>query len=114
MKRPWMPFYVGDYLANTGHLSTEEHGVYLLLILHYWVTEGLPTEACDLAMVARLPLERWNLIERKIKPFFNPDWSHDRLNQEVDKSKKIIGQRSKAGRIRQSNIVHFDKHKEST
>lgn len=114
MKRPWMPLYVGDYLAHTGHLSTEEHGAYLLLILHYWVTEGLPAHADDLAMIARMPLDRWNSVQRKLKPFFNDDWTHERLNQEIDKSKKIIEKRTNAGRARHSNVVRLNKQKDNT
>lgn len=97
MKRPWMPLYVGDYLANTGHLSTEEHGAYFLLILHYWTTESLPNDARSLANLARLPLKKWNAMEAKIKPFFGMDWSHKRLDEEIEKTKKISAKRSEAG-----------------
>lgn len=39
MKRPWMPLYIGDFIADTAHLSAEETGAYILLIMHYWVHE---------------------------------------------------------------------------
>ena len=99
MKRPWMPLYVGDYLADTGHLTTEEHGAYFLLIMHYWVNESLPQESKSLAVLARLSLKKWKGIEGKIKPLFGPNWSHKRLDQELDKSKEISLKRSQSGRL---------------
>jgi uncharacterized protein YdaU (DUF1376 family) len=33
---PYMQFHIAEYLADTSHLTTEEHGAYLLLIFNYW------------------------------------------------------------------------------
>ncbi|WP_438379104.1 DUF1376 domain-containing protein, partial [Escherichia coli] len=50
---PYMQLYIADYLADTMHLSAEEHGAYLLLMFNYWQT-GKPIPKNRLAKIARL------------------------------------------------------------
>ena len=42
---PYMQFYVADYLADTTHLTAEEHGAYMLLLFSYWQLRRAPLEA---------------------------------------------------------------------
>jgi uncharacterized protein YdaU (DUF1376 family) len=48
----FMPIYVGDLLADTLHLSTEQFGAYMLLLLHQW-RKGHYSED-EAAQIARL------------------------------------------------------------
>ena len=68
----WMPLYIGDYMAATMHLSTLEHGVYLLLLMHYWQTGPLPEDDQSLAAIVKLELKAWKKLAPKIRKFFTP------------------------------------------
>jgi uncharacterized protein YdaU (DUF1376 family) len=67
----WMPFYIGDYLADTTGLSTEQHGAYLLLIFAYWTNRGpLPDDDDELAQITRLDKKTWIKHRPRLAKFF--------------------------------------------
>jgi len=97
MSRPWMSFYVRDYLADTVHLSTVEHGAYLMLIMHYWLHGGLPSEDAKLARIARLSLSEWTEIRQTVADFFDENWRHKRVEAELAAAEEKYQKRVKAG-----------------
>lgn len=98
MKRDlWMPLNVGDYLADTGHLSTTQHGAYLLLLMHYWRKRELPTDDKQLAAIAKLPLRIWLDMRETIQAFFFEGWRHKRVEAELQKRMEVSEKRAAAG-----------------
>lgn len=96
-KRAWMPLYVGDYLGDTGHLSTAQHGAYLLLMMHYWRQGGLPDDDKQLAAITKLPLRLWMDSKETLQAFFFDGWKHKRIEAELAKMQKVSERRSEAG-----------------
>ena len=97
MSRAWMPLYVADYLADTGHLTAAEHGAYLMLIMHYWMHGGLPREEAQLRRIARMSAREWAAARETLAGFFGPDWRHDRIETEIAKSDSKARSRSESG-----------------
>ena len=96
--RSWMPLYVADYLADTGHLSRDEHGAYLLLIMHYWRTESLPADDAQLARISKCTAAEWKRIKPTIKAFFDDGWKHRRVEDELKRARDKYEARANAGR----------------
>lgn len=99
----WMPLYIGDYLADTMHLSGAEHGAYLLLIMHYWRNGPLPNDQRLLASIARTERKVWDKeVGPVVRRFFelrnNTTLHHKRIDQEIGNAEATIEQRSSAGR----------------
>jgi uncharacterized protein YdaU (DUF1376 family) len=84
---PYMPLFVADYLADTAHLNTFQHGAYLLLIMNYWQRGGpLPDDDKRLASIARVGPREWARMRDVISEFFsiaNGSWSHSRIDVEL-------------------------------
>jgi hypothetical protein len=81
----WMPVYIGDYLADTMHLSTEQHGAYLLLLFHLWRRGILPDDNVVLAQITGLSISAWSTARAVLGEFFEIRdglWHHGRVERE--------------------------------
>jgi len=100
---PYFPFYPSDYLADTGHLSTEQHGAYLLLLFASWPRGGrLPNDPKKLARIARISPRRWHLIAPDVLDFFVEDGDEivsERLAKESQKADSKRQLRISCGRL---------------
>ena len=80
-----MPVYIGDYLADTMHLSTEQHGAYLLLLFHLWRRGILHDDDVVLAQITGLDPSAWSNSRAVLAEFFEIHdglWHHGRVEQE--------------------------------
>lgn len=93
-----MPLYIADYLADTGHLRTIEHGAYILLIMHYWQHGGLPDSDDLLARICRMTARDWSRCRDALAGLFSHGWHHKRIDAELAIASDIISKRSAAGK----------------
>jgi uncharacterized protein YdaU (DUF1376 family) len=98
MRRPWMPVYIGDHLADTSHLSTLEVGAYDLLIRHYWHHGKLPNDDIRLARITKLTPQEWNTIRATLAALFGANWRHRRTDEELRKTNEQYARRAAAGK----------------
>jgi len=101
MSAPFMQLYVGDYLGDTRHLTTEQHGAYLLLLMTMWRSEGrLPNDAKKLARITGCTASRWARIADDVLAFFEVDGDtliNKRLMLELEKATEKSFQRAASG-----------------
>jgi uncharacterized protein YdaU (DUF1376 family) len=86
---PFMPLYVGDYLGDTRHLTTLQHGAYVLLIMHYWAHGELPRDDRALARIAGMRGCHWVRVRPVISAFFSETWQHKRVEAELKKAREF-------------------------
>jgi uncharacterized protein YdaU (DUF1376 family) len=99
----WMPFYVGDYLADTMLLTTVQHGAYLLLMLACWKAGGaLPDDDDALASASKLSSAEWKRNGQALRRFFEARDGllfHKRISAELEKAQGLSDKRSAAGKL---------------
>lgn len=99
---PYMKLYVGDYLGDTTHLTTLEHGAYLLLLFGMWRAGGkLPADDAKLARIAQMTAKEWTSVKAVILPFFKRRGAiltHKRVAEEMAHYKTVSLKRKEAGK----------------
>lgn len=102
MSAPFMQLYVADYLGDTRHLTTEQHGAYLLLLMTMWRSDGvLSDDPAKLARIAGLTVARWKRISEDVLAFFTPcdgGLTQGRLSAELTIADEKSEKRSQAGK----------------
>lgn len=91
---PALSLWTDSYLADTRHLSTLEHGAYLLLLIEAWRRPrcDLPDDDAILARLAGLPADEWQAIKPTVMAFWRRDgrcrtWTQKRLSKERDRAR---------------------------
>jgi uncharacterized protein YdaU (DUF1376 family) len=104
----WMPLYVADYLADTAHLTTVQHGAYMLLIMHYWRSRGLPADDKKLARICRVSPSQWKTMRATLSDLFQDGWRHKRIDAELLKADLLCAKRMGAGKASAKSRKRFN------
>ena len=89
----WLPLWVGPYLADTQHLTRDEHGGYFLLLLAYWRNGGpLLDDDKRLASITKSTAKEWKKLKPILSEFFtvaDGRWTQKRMEKEI-KGKRVV------------------------
>jgi uncharacterized protein YdaU (DUF1376 family) len=88
----WMPLWIGAYLADTQHLTRDEHGGYFLLLMAYWrARAALPDDDKRLASIVKASPAEWRRLRPTLAEFFvvkDGVWWHKRVEAEIESADK--------------------------
>lgn len=98
MSLPRMSLHIGDYRKDTAHLDAALHGAYLLLIMHYWATGGLPDDDAQLCRITCMTPVAWRKARPVVQAFFRDGWKHKRIEEEIAVANAKYERRAAAGR----------------
>ena len=98
---PFMQLWVADYLGDTRHLTCEQHGAYLLLLMSMWRAGGsVSNEPRMLARLACCTPSRWSKIAPEVLDLLTLEGdqiSHPRIKAELTKASEKSIKRAEAG-----------------
>jgi len=108
---PKLPLWTDSYLGDTHHLTTIQHGAFLLLLITMWrsKTRTLPDDDKLLARYTHLSARQWSRIRPMLMPFFeikNGVLQNGRLLDEYDSVKRYSMSQSNKGKASALKRLH--------
>lgn len=99
---PALPLWTDAYIADTQHLTNEEHGVYLRLLMFAWRTPdcSLPDDDRRLALMVGVTPKKWASLKTAVMVFWSLEdgrWMQKRLTAEREFVERNRKQKSAAG-----------------
>lgn len=89
-----MPMYWDAYLADTTHLTTEEHGAYMLLLAAMWRRNGtVPDDDADNARIVGLTKAKWRKVKARLAGLLiieNGEITQKKLKKTWQKTQEIV------------------------
>lgn len=96
---PILPLFVDDYLGDTQHLSCEENGAYMLLLMAAWrsADASLDNDDKKLARICRVGVRKWKTIRGALDEFW-PVENGRIYNRKLRKERAYVDQKSATNR----------------
>jgi uncharacterized protein YdaU (DUF1376 family) len=105
MSLPSLPLFPDAYFGATKHLTCEQHGAYLQLLMIAWQSAECAVVNDDrlIARMISLPLKRWLAIKAAVMAFWDLGddglWRQKRLSEEYQYVSARVEKRREAGRL---------------
>lgn len=100
---PSLPLFTDAYIADTAHLTMEEHGAYLRLLMFAWRTKGckLANDDVFLARTLGISAAKWLKLKPNVMAFWTlsgGSWTQRRLSKEYGFVAERVKKRRAAGK----------------
>jgi len=99
---PVMPVLVERLLADTNHLSNEEMGAYMRLLLNGWLRDAQLRQE-DMQRLAQAPPRNWQRLWKRLRPFF------DEMSPKVYTQRRLHRELSRARKNHDANVLRNEK-----
>jgi uncharacterized protein YdaU (DUF1376 family) len=98
---PALPIWTDAYIADTQHLTNEEHGVYLRLLMFAWRSTNcsLPDSDKRLALMVGVTDKKWRTLKPNVMVFWDLEGG-TYTQKKLTNTRRAVAKKSEDNRIR--------------